>query len=297
MKNKIDFFILGSPKTGTTALHAILNNDKNVFLPNFKEPHFFADDLGGYKAHSEEVEFMRLYSDSKSKLNGDASIFSLYSSVAVDNILKHNPEAKFIVMIRRQYEAVPSFHGQVLFTQDETESDLEKAWDLTEKRRNNKEVPSSCKSSKILDYKSMYSYAEQLERLYKKVKKEHVLVVLHDDFKTQNKVELQRIADFLSLNKTNLKNIIANKNEVNRFPLIARLLRHPPKSVKSIKRLLLGRRGKGVYHSLLKLNSKEQKRTFLHNTVKAKIIGNYFEDIEKLEVLLNRDLTSWKTND
>lgn len=41
-KNKIDFFIVGAPKCGTTSLYNYLKQNTSIFLPDVKELHFFS---------------------------------------------------------------------------------------------------------------------------------------------------------------------------------------------------------------------------------------------------------------
>jgi len=38
---KPNFFIVGKPKSGTTALHAMLNQHPDIFMSPFKEPNHF----------------------------------------------------------------------------------------------------------------------------------------------------------------------------------------------------------------------------------------------------------------
>jgi hypothetical protein len=45
---KPNFFIAGAPKCGTTALYQYLRPHPNIFMPEVKEPHFFAKDFGTY---------------------------------------------------------------------------------------------------------------------------------------------------------------------------------------------------------------------------------------------------------
>src|SRR5450432_3386675 len=40
-----DFFIVGHPKSGTTALYEMLRSHPQIFMPDFKEPRFYASDL------------------------------------------------------------------------------------------------------------------------------------------------------------------------------------------------------------------------------------------------------------
>ncbi|NJR45511.1 MAG: sulfotransferase [Hyellaceae cyanobacterium CSU_1_1] len=43
--NKPSFFIVGNPKSGTTALYNFLKEHPSIFMPKCKEPHYFAKDL------------------------------------------------------------------------------------------------------------------------------------------------------------------------------------------------------------------------------------------------------------
>ncbi len=42
-----DFFIVGNPKSGTTALYEMLRRHPQIFMPTLKEPHFFAAERNG----------------------------------------------------------------------------------------------------------------------------------------------------------------------------------------------------------------------------------------------------------
>ncbi|MBM3518373.1 MAG: sulfotransferase [Alphaproteobacteria bacterium] len=44
MRRKPNFFIVGAPKSGTTAMDAYLSEHPDVFMAQ-KEPHYFAVDL------------------------------------------------------------------------------------------------------------------------------------------------------------------------------------------------------------------------------------------------------------
>lgn len=44
-----DFYIIGAPKAGTTAFYRYLGEHPAVFMPDLKEPHFFARDFWNYR--------------------------------------------------------------------------------------------------------------------------------------------------------------------------------------------------------------------------------------------------------
>jgi len=44
-RRRPDFFVVGQPKSGTTALYEMLRQHPQIYMPDLKEPEFFAADL------------------------------------------------------------------------------------------------------------------------------------------------------------------------------------------------------------------------------------------------------------
>ena len=118
--NKVNLFIVGAAKSGTTSLQRYLKLSKNVFVPRIKEPHYFADvyikdkrelfnihDKRDY--HSKIVNSLKdynsLYIDAEQYLyKVDASPSYLYDNEASTRIYKYNPDAKIIICLRHPIE-------------------------------------------------------------------------------------------------------------------------------------------------------------------------------------------------
>ena len=64
MATRPNFFIVGAPKCGTTALYEYLRPHPNVFMSPVKEPHFFATDLGEYPFVRTWEEYTALFQES-----------------------------------------------------------------------------------------------------------------------------------------------------------------------------------------------------------------------------------------
>ena len=45
MKNKVNLFIVGAAKSGTTSLSNYLGQSQYVFMPKIKEPNYFCSDI------------------------------------------------------------------------------------------------------------------------------------------------------------------------------------------------------------------------------------------------------------
>ena len=82
-----NFFIVGAPKCGTTALYEYLRAHPNVFMPELKEPHFFAKDLGGYPRIKTLEAYRELFEARAAQhlAVGEASVYYLRSAVAIRN--------------------------------------------------------------------------------------------------------------------------------------------------------------------------------------------------------------------
>ena len=62
---KPDFFIVGAPKCGTTSMYHYLRQHDQIFMPDYKEPHYFGKDL---KKRSDEFvdnedEYLNLFKE------------------------------------------------------------------------------------------------------------------------------------------------------------------------------------------------------------------------------------------
>src|SRR5438270_8739189 len=91
-----EFFIIGAPKCGTTALHHYLSRHPAVFMPTYKEPNFFCSDLNNAWVRN-LPEYEALFGPAPpGTIRGEASTMYLFSEVAVERIRDCRPDAKLI---------------------------------------------------------------------------------------------------------------------------------------------------------------------------------------------------------
>src|ERR1700710_2280895 len=89
-----DFFIAGHAKTGTTALYEMLRRHPQIFMPELKEPLYFATDLrmrfqrpAAGPLPTELGDSLSLFLDARpDQLVGEASSSYLWSREAAANI-------------------------------------------------------------------------------------------------------------------------------------------------------------------------------------------------------------------
>src|SRR5215210_7851360 len=198
---KPNFFIVGAPKCGTTALYEYLRPHPNIFMPDIKEPHFFARDLGTYPRIKTSEEYAKLFTDSTEQhiRAGEASVYYLRSSVAVPNIHAFNPDARIIAMFRNPVDMVYSLHAQLLYVSEETESDFETAWRLQERRGRGIGVPPRIRSPLLVQYAQIGQFGTQTQRVLSCFPPSQVKLILYDDFAASPQQVYDEVIEFLGI--------------------------------------------------------------------------------------------------
>ena len=108
-----NFFILGAPKCGTTSLATWLGAHPQVYMSPDKEPHYFnADDRHPGVSSLERYEQLFAGAGAEHAAVGEASVWYLYSKVAVANIEEYCQEPRYIVCLRNPVDMAHSLHEQ-----------------------------------------------------------------------------------------------------------------------------------------------------------------------------------------
>lgn len=309
MSPRPDFFIVGAPKCGTTALASYLAAHPAVHMCVPKEPYFFCTDLPGMRwtTDLEHYESLFLSGSPSVQRRGEASVWYLYSKEAIANLYAYNPKAQLIVMLRDPAEMVYSLHGQYLYDPHENEPDLRKAWDLAAARKRGLSIPRLCPEPALLFYDEVARYGEQLERVYRYFPREQVQVILYDDFKADTLSVYLSVMNFLGLKAEAQKRFdVINPRKTVRSRHLQYVLRWTLNTLHRARMTVQRRIGldlsrlkihRPIMKALVRWNLKEQPAASLPAGMRRIIIGNYLEDIEKLERLIERDLSAWKRVD
>jgi hypothetical protein len=112
------------------------------------------------------------------------------------------PAARMIAILREPASFLRSFHLQCVQNHIETETDLGKALSLEQDRRKGEHIPRYCARPHELLYSEHVRYVEQLRRYEAVFPSEQVLVLIYDDFRSDNEGTVRRVLRFLEVDDT-----------------------------------------------------------------------------------------------
>jgi hypothetical protein len=295
MPIKPNFFIIGAPKSGTTAMSEYLSEHPQVFFSVPKELQYFAEDFQGRLIATEEA-YLRLFQKAnpeKQLALGEGSTIYLFSKIAVSKILEFQPDAKFIVMLRNPVELVQSFYFEMLDGGLENVDSFSEAWNMENERRLGKHVPRFCVDSKYLFYSEWGCLGTQLKRVISIAPKGSIKIILFDDFVQDTASTYREVLTFLGLPDDGRINFPRmNEKRYPRYILVPRLLGVILRLWLPI-RSMIGFKGWGLSEFLKDWNSKRTKPAE-RDEVRAMLCRFYADEITLLEKLLDRDLSSWR---
>ncbi len=203
-----DFFLVGHPKSGTSALYEMLRSDPQIFMPDLKEPWFFATDLrprfqplrAGVRPPETLAEYLALFAPAApGQLTGEASSSYLLSREAAPQIARARPDARIVAILREPASFLRSLHQQLLFTHVESEKRFARALSLESARLEGRKIPRHSHRPQMLMYSEHVRYVEQLRRYHAVLPRDQVLILIYDDFRADNEQTVRRILRFLGL--------------------------------------------------------------------------------------------------
>lgn len=290
---KPNLFILGAPKCGTTSLAEWLGEHPQIYMSKPKEPHYYNKD----HKHNSVVDYDHYLSlfkntEEQHKIVGEASVWYLYSEVAVKNILEDlGRDIKFIVMLRNPVQMAYSLHEQQVFNLNEPENDFKKAWDLQSERKINRKLSTTTRDAKLLLYGEACKLGNQVEQLLNIVERTKIEFILLDEIKENSLNVYNRTLDFLGVDYDGRTDFNAvNAGKVRKFEALALIV----KSLGLLKQKLKIKKGFGILNRTNQINIRDFKRKPLSPEFRNDLKDFFKDDISKLEKLINKDLSHWQ---
>jgi hypothetical protein len=199
-----DLFIIGANKSGTTALYEYLKGHPQIYMSPSKEPRYFAPDLDSGHPHNlrygvHEARYLSLFAGARDeKRLGEASARYMYSHDAPRLIREFQPRPYLVAMLRDPVDMAYSLHGELVAEGGEQILDFEQALDAEADRRGGRRVPGG-RNAKLFLYRDRARYAEQLERWFATFPREHIHVMLSEEFRTDPASHFRALLEFLEV--------------------------------------------------------------------------------------------------
>jgi hypothetical protein len=202
-----DFFIVGHPKSGTTALYEMLRCNSQIFMCEEKEPWYFSPELRFRPPPRKPFvipetldHYLSLFELARPEQRvGEASTTYLWSEAAASLIAEVCPQARIIAILREPASFLRSLHLQFVEAHIETERDFGRAIALEGARREHKNIARHSYWPQLLGYSDHVRYAEQLRRYHAAFPPEQVLVLIYDDFRADNEGTVHQVLRFLGV--------------------------------------------------------------------------------------------------
>lgn len=297
------FIVIGAQKSGSTFILNCLAEHPEIFMHHdevrfFENPTYLENDISTLEA--------LFYNVTIQKAVGIKRPGYLGRPECAERIYKHVPEAKLIVILRDPISrAISAYYHSMqcgFIPIKPIEEGLEKIIHYKYQGR----YP---QAQEIIDFGL---YHKHLERYLNYFSPEKLLVLLFDDIKIAPLDTVKQIYNFLGVDETYIPQSLTTKNRQNpgvysltrirfrnlRNPIVYEYYdngtkRHRKQPTPLIK--FVDKTVQGIDRSLLKPIYGNLKPK-LSSPLRSSLLKLYKEDIDNLEILLNRDLSNWKLN-
>jgi hypothetical protein len=280
---KPNFFVVGAPRCGTTSMYAYLKQHPEIYLSIQKEPHFFGSDLsplpGGIR---EEPLYLELFAGAGDRPRvGEGSVYYLSSKQAAAEIQASVPEAKIVALLRNPPQMAHSLYSLYTRTGNEDLPTFEEALAAEPERRENRRIPPGAYFPDGLLYTELARYAAQVERYFAAFGRENVHCIVFDDFVRDTAAVYRRTLEFLGVDPAFEAELDPRRaNQRIRMQAVRQLRSAPPE----VKRRM--------QFDAMKLHETGPQSPLSPETA-ARLRELFAEDVARLGVLLERDLSGW----
>ncbi len=285
---KVDFFIVGAPKAGTTSLYHYLNEHLEIEMSSQKEPDYFSDEAlkrqGMYygKSRIDNLEkYHSLFTNKDVKLRGEASVSYLFYDDVPQKIKEYNSKAKIIIMLRNPIDRAFSHYlmdYRLGLVSDSFDS-------IIKKKLNHKNA-----NLFFQQYIKISEYSQQVSRYLEVFDKEKMMFIDYEDFKKDVSAVVDKAYLFLGVNNDFQPNL---KKKHNTYTMPKNSIIRFIYSFVSFRKFLTNIVPKSIVKWLRNLLFKSEKKPVLSNDTR-KFLASYFkDDVDCLSVLLNKNYSKW----
>ena len=291
-----DLFIVGAPRSGTTAMRTYLGEHPEIFMVGDVEPNFFGTDLDAPRFIRDEQQYLSLFTGAKNeKRVGEKSVRYLYSRRAAAEIKAYQPSARIIIMLRNPVDMLYSLHTLHLNEGFEDIVDFEAALEAENDRKRGQGLPSGVSPAEcwFLYYMETARYTEQVQRYVDAFGWDNIHIIVFDDIVGDVARVYRETLRFLGVDPDFQPNLVKINPTVRyRSKALIKFLNKPPPLLRSLVLAVTplpvrDRTTKGIR----RLN--QAPVPTLDRELKRRLQAKFLPEVERLSTLLGRDVTHW----
>jgi len=303
IKKHPDFFIIGAPKCGTTALAEYLARHPDIFMAR-KEMHHFGRDLrfGGQIFRRNRRDYLQEFAGWNGQARaGEASVWYLFSALAAEEIKAFNPRARIIIMLREPTEMLYSLYNQFRLDGNEHLPTFAAALAAEDDRLAGRQVTRSTYFPQGLAYHSVAAYTEQVRRYLKMFGRKQVHVILYDDFAADTAGVYRGVLDFLGLDASRPPEsfpVINGSQEIKsswlRSLMSDPLIRGTAIATRTWLPAPVFKTLQQLESRVMQMNIRAAKRPALDVGLRRTLVREFAAEVNQFGKLIGRDLASWR---
>ena len=291
-----NFMCIGAAKSGTTSLYDILRQHSDVYIPDFKEPHFFDvpdNYIKGVEWYS-KAYYKRVKNE---KCIGDFTPTYFFDKEAPKRIYSDlGRDVKFIIILRNPVDRAYSQYLHMKRDRFELLS-FKEALSYESEMLNEANKKQDYLSKIRFSYVQQGLYAQMLSEYFKYFPKENFLILnFEQEFVEQRKESIKNILLFLNIKNENLDiDMVSNIASKARFIWLKDIMNKSSWWISLLKNIIPFVQFRRIIRNRVQ-RANNVKFTFdpLSDTEKKYLYNRYFrDDVLSLETILNKKM-NWQ---
>jgi hypothetical protein len=291
-----NLFIVGAAKAGTTALYDYLTQHPQVFLSRTKEPMFFSKEEY-YARGLDWYEDAYFEGADDYPVRAEATPHYLYWSEKVAPRIKEaygERPVKFIVSFRDPVSRAYSWYWNMV-REGREDLDFDEALRVEERRLEENRYELYQRGAMVYGYSAGSRYASLLQPYLELFPPESFFYVFQDDLKSRVNETCEEIFEFLGIESSiQINTSKSNPAAMPRSRLLHKTIRQRSLFKEFIKPFIPHRVRRPLKSRVMRANLKETPYVPLDPKLAHQLRRSYTTEIEKLEKITGRDLSSWK---
>jgi hypothetical protein len=198
---KINLFIVGTQKGGTTALADFLSKHPEIYVTDGKESHVFDDPaLQGATSEAIDIVYQRYLSRYQGEaICCDATPIYMYFKEIPARLSSYNPDARVIIILRDPAERAFSQYQMEKRRGDEKLGYAEALFAETRRLAADINCYQQGSAHRLFSYRSRGHYSKQLQNVFSVFPREQVLLLTNDELRHDHEITLEKVTHFLNI--------------------------------------------------------------------------------------------------